>query len=107
MTPLFHLFNTLGDATAQVNCGSGQTCDTGLPGVSASSTNLQGALEIVFGIIGAIAVLMIVLAGLRFVLAQGSPQETAKARNTIIYAVIGLVISIAAEAFVAMVLGKL
>jgi len=105
MINLIYLLHTFGSTS--VNCGDGQTCDSGLPGVEANSTNLQGALSLVFGIIGAIAVLIIVIAGLRYVLAQGSPQETAKARNTIIYAAIGLIISIAAEAFVAMVLGKL
>lgn len=86
---------------------NGQPTACGLPTVSANGSQLQTALGIVFGIIGAIAVLIIVIAGLRLVLAQGNPQETAKARNTIIYAAIGLIISIAAEAFVAMVLGKL
>jgi membrane associated rhomboid family serine protease len=107
MTPLFHVVTLLGSATAQVDCGQNQSCDTGLPSAAASGDNLQGALQVIFGIIGALAVLMIVIAGLRFVLAQGNSQETARARNTIIYAVLGLIISLAAEAFVALVLGKL
>jgi membrane associated rhomboid family serine protease len=104
MSALLSLVHNVGDGICSSN---GQANACGLPTVNANSTNLQGALEIVFGVIGALAVLMIVLAGLRFVLAQGNPQETAKARNTIIYAAIGLIISIASEAFVAMVLGKL
>jgi Type IV secretion system pilin len=107
MPPLLHIVTLLGSGTAQVSCGDSQSCDTGLPNVGATGDNLQGALQIVFGIIGALAVLMIVIAGLRFVLAQGNSQETARARNTMIYAVLGLVISLAAEAFVALVLGKL
>ena len=99
------LLRIFGGAIAQ--CGDGNTCDTGLPTVKANGDQLQAALQIVFGVIGALAVLMIVIAGLRFVLAQGNSQETARARNTIIYAVLGLVISLAAEAFVAFVLGKL
>lgn len=104
MSALLSLAHSFGDGVCSSN---GQPAACGLPTVDANSGNLHGALLIVFAIIGAIAVLMIVLSGLRFVLAQGNPQETAKARNTIIYAAIGLVISIAAEAFVAMVLGKL
>jgi ABC-type polysaccharide transport system permease subunit len=50
---------------------------------------------------------MIVIAGLRFITAQGNPQENAKARNTIVYAVVGLLVALIAEIFVSFILGKL
>jgi len=50
--------------------------------------------------------MMIVISGFRFIVGQGSPQETAKARNTIVYALVGLVVALTAEAIVALVLGK-
>jgi uncharacterized membrane protein YidH (DUF202 family) len=80
---------------------------TNLPHASASHENLQNILQIVFGILGALAVLFIVLGGLRFITAQGNPQETSKARNTLVYAVVGLLIAISAEAIVSLVLGHL
>lgn len=93
-------------AGALVQCVGGGTCDTGLPMVAAGHDQLQQILQIVFGTLAAISVLMLVISGLRFITAQGNPQETAKARNTIVYAVIGLVISVSAEAIVAFVLSK-
>ncbi len=96
-----------GDATGQANCGDGNTCDTGLPVVGAGSGELTEILQIVFGIIAALAVLMIVIAGLRFITGQSNPQEISKARNTIIYALAGLLVALAAEAIVSLVLGKL
>ncbi|HXR49537.1 MAG TPA: hypothetical protein VN778_00715, partial [Verrucomicrobiae bacterium] len=57
-------------------------------------------LTFVFAILGALSVLMIVIAGLRFVTGSSSPQEIAKARNTIVYALIGLLIALAAESIV-------
>ena len=45
-------------------------------------------------ILGSVSVLMIVYAGFRFSLAGGDPQTVKAARNTILYAVAGLVIAI-------------
>lgn len=86
-------------------CG-GLQCDTGLPSVNAGHAQLQQILQIVLGIFGAIAVLMIVIAGLKFVTSAGNPQAAGKARNTILYAIIGLLVIIASEAIVSFVLGK-
>lgn len=79
---------------------------TGLPRVKAGTTELQSILSIVFGTIAAIAVLIIVIAGFKFATSSGKPENAARARETIIYAVVGLVISLSAEAIVAFVLTK-
>jgi hypothetical protein len=49
---------------------------------------------------GAAAVLIIVLAGFRYILSQGSPNEIATARNAIIYSSVGLVVIMFAFAIV-------
>ena len=79
----------------------------GLPMAGAGKSQLQDVLQIVFAVLAALAVLFIVIGGLRMVTSQGNPQETGKARATIIYAVVGLVVALLAEAFVAFILGKL
>lgn len=85
---------------------NGNNCLTGLPVVDASSVQLQQILQIVLGIFGAIAVLIIVIAGLKFVTSAGNPQSASKARSTILYAIIGLIVISAAEVIVSFVLGK-
>jgi Type IV secretion system pilin len=106
MTNILHtLFIFAASGTA--NCGQGQTCATGLPVVSADNSTFSSILTIVFGIIGALSVLMIVVGGTRFITSQGNPQEAAKARGTLVYALVGLLIALAAEAIVNFVLGKL
>ncbi len=67
---------------------------------------IQRALTVVFTIIGAIAVIMIVIGGIKFSGSQGEPQGVAKAKSTIIYAVIGLIVSILAVTIVNFVLGR-
>ncbi len=82
--------------------------DTGLPKVSAGQSQITIILRFVFGIIGVVAVIYIILAGIRLATSIGSdPQAFAKARNTLIFAGVGLAIAISAEAIVTLVLGRL
>jgi hypothetical protein len=94
-------------ASSQVNCplGSGSACATGLPTTQTTGA-LSTALTLAFGVIGVISVVMVVIGGFQFVMSQGDPQATAKARMTIIYAIVGLAVAISAEAIVAFVLNK-
>jgi len=92
------------------NCTDASTdssCLTNLPSVAADSTKVTSALSILFGALAAIAVLIIIIQGIKFVLSQGDPQKAADARKGIIYAVVGLVIALSAEAVVRLVIGRL
>ncbi len=51
-------------------------------------------------ILGIIAVIMIVIGGIRYVVSNGDSSAVAGAKNTILYAVIGLVVAILAYAIV-------
>lgn len=68
---------------------------------------ITNVLRIVFGLAGAIAFLLVTFAGLKYVLSQGNPQETAKAKNAIIDALIGLVIAMSAFAIVSFLITRL
>lgn len=76
-----------------------------LPGVQADNAHLQTIFNVVLSICGAIAVLIIVLAGFRYIYSQGNPSETATARNAIIYALVGLVVIAVAFSIVNFVAG--
>ena len=65
-----------------------------------TSGRLQVILNTVLGVMGAAAVLIIVLAGFRYILSQGSPNEITTARNAIIYSSVGLVVIMFAFAIV-------
>ena len=83
-----------------IDSGGGSQC-TGLPTVSAGPAQLGQITGVVFGIVAAISVLMIVISGVKFVASNGNPESVSRARNTIIYAVVGLVVALSAEAIVA------
>jgi hypothetical protein len=90
------------------NCpGGGDTCQTGLGNTPATSQNLQAILTQVFAIAGALAVIVIVIGGFQYITAQGDPSSTSKAKRTIVFALIGLVVALLAEAFVTFVLKNL
>jgi hypothetical protein len=74
---------------------------------TAGNSDIQNILAIITTVLGAIAVLFIVIGGLRYIMSQGDPQAVGKAKGTIIYALIGLVVAISARAIVAFTLGGL
>ena len=64
-----------------------------IPKATADSNSFAIVLELAFAALGAAAFIIIVVAGMKFVLSRGSSDAVAKARNTIVYAAIGLVVS--------------
>lgn len=78
-----------------------------LPNPSADSGQIGTVLSVVFMIAGATAVIVIIIGGIMYVTSAGDPQSTAKAKNTILYACIGLVVAILSNAIVALMLGKI
>ncbi|MBT5808628.1 hypothetical protein HOI18_05140 [Candidatus Uhrbacteria bacterium] len=57
-------------------------------------------IKAILGIVGAIALLMFVWGGLQWVLSAGSPDKIKKGKDTLVWAVIGLTVIIAAYALV-------
>lgn len=97
-TPVF----AQGNARAQVcesidGCGSGQG-------------RIQDAIRTVINILsavgGIIAVIMIIIGGFKFLTAGGDSNSVSSARNTIIYAIVGLIVIAFAQVIVRFVLQK-
>lgn len=61
-------------------------------------------IDVVLGILGILAVAYIIYGGFMFTTAAGDPAKTKKARETIMYGVIGLVVALLAFAIVNFVL---
>jgi len=55
-------------------------------------------------IVGAISILMIIIGGILYVVSQGDSGSVTKAKNTILYSVIGLIVALLAYAIVNFVL---
>lgn len=108
---------TLSPAYAKVICPDGSQEDVlsdcvgwkeDNDGISQNSdlmATLTTIINVVVGVIGFVAVAMIVMGGIGFATSQGDAGKTTKARNTILYGVVGLVVAMLAFAVVNFVLG--
>ena len=86
------------------NCANPNTSSKGLfePG---------GIFQIVANtlifLVGAIAVLFLIIGGLRYVVSNGDSKQVEGAKNTILYAIIGIVVAIVSYAAVSFVIAQL
>ena len=71
--------------------------------VSLEST-VKNVLSVVFSIVGIIAVIMIIIGGVNYMTSQGDTQKIQKAKNIILYGIIGLVIALLSFAIVQFVM---
>lgn len=76
----------------------------GLPNSTGTVSDALGnVIKLVITLAGMLAVVMIMYSGIQMALSAGSPQRFAKGRLTLLYAVAGLVMAIAALAIVTFV----
>lgn len=96
------------DSSKQAACESlGSTSctdDTGGPSVEGA---IRSAIELLSYIAGIVAVIMIIIAGIRLIASQGDPKGLSTARNAIIYAAIGIIIVVMSQIFVRFILGRI
>lgn len=79
--------------------------DTGnLPKPAANSGALNKVLMLTFGIVASISLLVIVIGGLRYILAHGDPNSVSQAKKAILYAIIGLLVSFTAMSIITFVI---
>lgn len=71
-------------------CGMGFPCPEGATGVEMAKSLAGKIVDNVRFVIGAIAILMIIVSGVKLVMAQGNEEEFTKQTHTILYAIAGL-----------------
>jgi hypothetical protein len=104
------------DAQATIDQGlcQGTSLDTNATNCSANATAAQSkindlltqVINIFSIIVGIIAIIMIIYGGLKYITSGGDSGNVSGAKNTIIYALVGLVIVALAQFIVHFVLGK-
>lgn len=68
---------------------------------------LMKAAGIVSIIIGLASVIMVIIGGLKYVLSQGDANSTNSAKNTVLYAAIGLAIAAMAQVIIAFIINRI
>lgn len=96
---------------AGVNLDVNSNCSSnGLtPGQANQKLNniIHTVINLLSVIVGIVAVIMIIVGGLRYITSGGSDTSVTSAKNTILYAIIGLIIVALAQIMVRFILGKI
>lgn len=99
--PQVGAFNGTIQGGADAARGTGQTDQLfGSTGVFQTITN------VLLFILGAISVIMIIIGGLRYVISGGNSANVTAAKNTILYAIVGVIVALLSYAIIKFVLGS-
>lgn len=77
-----------------------------LPDTRLGESQLDAVFNIVFTLAGSIATIFIIVGALRYALATGDPQKLEQAKKTVLYAIVGLVVTVLAFALVNFIIGQ-
>ncbi|MDB5168781.1 MAG: rane protein of unknown function [Candidatus Saccharibacteria bacterium] len=97
LTPAFA--DLKGDACSGLQqLNSAQTCGPNSNG--GINSLVKSVVTILSYIVGIVAVIMVIISGLKYILASGDPSNVTSAKNTLLYAIVGLFIAALAQAIV-------
>lgn len=85
--------NSKEDACKGAALDDESSCDQLASGTKDPNDTIKLALNIFASVVGLIAVVMIIVGGLRYMTSGGDASKTAAAQNTVLYALIGLVVA--------------
>jgi hypothetical protein len=99
--------NSLCQGSALNFTSSGTQCTTTSAGAEDQINNIVTLVINIFSVVvGIVAVIMIIVGGIRYVTSGGDSGNVSAAKNTILYAIIGLVIVALAQVLVRYVLAR-
>ncbi len=99
--PLVGAFDATVQDGADAARGSQQTADLfGSTGIFRTITN------VLLFVLGAVSVIMIIIGGLRYVISGGNSTAVTAAKNTILYAIVGVIVALLAYAIINFVLNS-
>ena len=120
---IFTAITILVSSGALVSAQVPSFCDTASPkpdickevndGASGTNTDnpatriLRSAINVMSYIVGVASVIMIIVGGFKYVVSGGDANAIASAKNTIIFALVGLAVALLAQAIVRFVLNRI
>ena len=88
-----------------VNISGGVKCAKSADQKGSLSGVIQDVTNVLLFVIGAVAVIMIIIGGIRYTTSNGDSNQVTAAKNTILYGVIGVIVALLAFAIVSFVVG--
>lgn len=96
-----------GDLSIQCGASSAQGNDQPANLFDGEGAVFKTIVNVMLFVIGAVAVIMLIIGGIRYVVSGGDQNAVTGAKNTILYAIIGIVVAVLAYAVVNFVLTSL
>lgn len=97
-------------AEGPIECGVvgqiGENCPGNPEAESTVNKTIKTGLNLFSAIVGIISVVMVIVGGIRYITSGGDSSKVASAQNTVLYAIIGLVVVALAQIIVQFVLKK-
>lgn len=90
---------------ANLEVGGSKNCDSGDPQGEVNDM-ITLVINIFSIVVGVVAVIMIIIGGLKYITSSGDSNNVTSAKNTILYAIIGLVVVALAQFVVKFVLSE-
>ncbi|MDQ3158535.1 MAG: pilin [bacterium] len=81
------------------------TCDTEDPDVAINRI-IETVINIFSLVVGVVSVIMIIIGGFRYITSGGESAGTTSAKNTILFAIVGLIVVALSQVIVRFVLGR-
>ncbi|MDO8335755.1 MAG: hypothetical protein Q7T74_03170 [Candidatus Saccharibacteria bacterium] len=103
VAPVLQPVDTYAAYTARDGAGIAQT-DEMPTTIEGEGGVFQTITNVMLFIIGAISVIMLILGGIKYVVSGGDSSAVTSAKNTILYAVVGIIVALLAYALVNFVL---
>ncbi len=85
---------------------AGSDCSTNPKDSSSLPSVIRAVVNILSYLVGVVSVIMVMIAGFKYVTAGGDSNKVSSAKNTLIYAIVGIVIVAASQTIVKFVLSK-
>lgn len=95
-----------GSAGSEIVKGAGEACGSSC-GPSSIVTLFKNIANVLTFLIGSVSVLMILYGGFRYVISRGDQANVKAAKDTILYAVMGVVVAVIAYAVVQFVVASI
>lgn len=106
VAPLSTQASIKSDVCSGVGIAAGGECKSSATGSKSVNDTIKTALNFFSALIGIIAVVMIMIAGVKYMTSQGEPGKINEAKNALLYAIVGIVIVAMAQVIVNFVIKR-
>lgn len=102
LVPVDHVADSVSDVCKGI--GAGSSCNSS--GGPSINKVIKAVVNILSAVVGLVAVIMIIVAGIKYSSSGGDSNKVASAKGTLLYAIIGLVVAAMAQVIVHFVINS-